>query len=496
MRAYAQLKERFRRIHALSGASAILGWDMATMMPKGGADTRSEQLEVLSVLAHNLLTAPEVGDALKAAKEEVLDDPWDRANLNEMERAWIHATCVDERLVGALSQASSRCEMRWRTARAENDFTGLQPLLQEVLDLTREVAERRAEVLGTTRYEALIDAFEPGARETEIDALFEALAAWIPETLAKVMDRQGRSGPIVRPSGPFPTEQQTDLCRTLLGVVGFDFQHGRLDTSHHPFCGGVPEDVRITTRYREDDFVQSLMGVLHECGHALYERGLPPAWRNQPVGTSRGMVLHESQSLLIEMQVCRSRPFLEWVAPLVRDAFGGEGPGWEAESLRRIYQRVEPGLIRVDADEVTYPAHVILRTRLEKAMIEGDLLLADLPGAWSDGLHALLGIRPVDDRDGCLQDIHWPSGLWGYFPTYTLGALAAAQLFQAAVRADSSIPGDLAQGDFRSLLGWLRPNVHERASSASTQTILMEATGEKLGPAPYQAHILQRYLGE
>jgi len=496
MSAYAQLKDRFRRIHALTGASAMLGWDMAAMMPKGGVEARSEQLEVLSVLSHALLTAPEVGDQLRSAKEEALADPWDRANLQEMERAWIHATCVDERLVGALSQATSRCEMQWRTARAENDFQGLQPRLQEVLDLTREVAERRAAVLGTTRYEALMDAYEPGAREEEIDSLFQDLAAWIPPTLERAMELQRRSGPLTRPSGPFPTDRQTALCRTLLGVVGFDFQHGRLDTSHHPFCGGVPDDVRITTRYREDDFVQSLMGVLHECGHALYERGLPRAWRNQPVGTARGMVLHESQSLLIEMQVCRSRPFLEWVAPLVREAFQGEGAGWEAESLRRIYQRVEPGWIRVDADELTYPAHVILRTRLEKAMIEGDLALGDLPGAWAEGLHSLLGIRPTDDREGCLQDIHWPSGAWGYFPTYTLGALAAAQLFAAAVRADSSIPGDLAQGDFRSLLAWVGPNVHERASSVSTETLLLEATGEKLGPAAYKAHILRRYLGE
>lgn len=495
MSAYSNLRERFRRIHALSGAGGMLGWDMAVMMPDGGAEARAEQLEVIAMLNHGLLTAPEVGDWLAEAEDAPPEDPWEAANLREMRRAHTHATCVDEQLVGALSRATSRCEMRWRAARPDNDFAALAPHLQEVLDLTRQVGERRSAALGCTVYEALMDEYEPGAREAHIDALFDDLATWLPGTIEDVMAHQARSGAPTDLPGPFPVSSQEALCRRLLGVVGFDFNHGRLDISHHPFCGGIPDDVRITTRYREDDFVQSIMGVLHECGHAMYERGLPVPWRGQPVGSSRGMVLHESQSLLVEMQACRSQPFVRFLAPLIREAFNGSGPAWSVDNLIRIYTRVDRGLIRVDADEVTYPTHVILRYRLEKAMIAGDLPLHDLPTAWADGLHDLLGIRPNDDRDGCLQDIHWPSGGWGYFPTYTLGALAAAQLFQAACDDNPEIASGLSSGDFRALFAWLRPHVHQRASSASTAEILQDATGAPLGTAAFKAHVRDRYLG-
>jgi carboxypeptidase Taq len=278
-------------------------------------------------------------------------------------------------------------------------------------------------------------------------------------------------------------------------AVGFDFNHGRLDTSLHPFCGGVPDDVRITTRYDEDDFMTALMGVLHETGHALYERGLPSDWRLQPVGEARGMALHESQSLLIEMQACRGAEFIGFMAPLAREAFGGEGPAWEVDNLVRVYNRVEPGFIRVDADEVTYPAHVILRYRLEKRLIAGEMELDDLPAAWNAGMEELLGVVPPDDRLGCLQDIHWYDGAWGYFPTYTLGAIAAAQLFAAAKDAVPDISGAIAKGDFTPLMGWLGENVHALGSSRSGDELLERATGRPLDPAVFKAHLSARYLG-
>jgi carboxypeptidase Taq len=265
--------------------------------------------------------------------------------------------------------------------------------------------------------------------------------------------------------------------------------------SLHPFCGGTPDDVRITTRYSEDLFVQSLMGVLHETGHALYERGLPEQYRYQPVGEARSMSIHESQSLLMEMQACRSLPFLEYLAPIARDVFGGSGPAWEPENLYKLYTRVERGLIRTESDEVTYPAHVILRYRLEKAMLAGDLPIADLPGAWNAGMEELLGVRPPDDRRGCLQDIHWYDGAWGYFPTYTLGAMTAAQLYDAAVRAEPPIPDGIRRGDFAPLVAWLRTNVHAKASLLPTRDLVTAATGRPLEAAPFEKHLRQRYLG-
>ena len=236
------------------------------------------------------------------------------------------------------------------------------------------------------------------------------------------------------------------------------------------------------------------MGVLHETGHALYERGLPSDWRHQSVGQARGMRMHESQSLLLEMQVCRGREFLEFVAPLLRQAFGGSGPAWSAENLVQVYSRVKPDFIRVDADEVTYPLHVMLRYRLERAMIGGDLVVADLPGAWNDGMEELLSIRPSDNRHGCLQDIHWPMGLFGYFPTYTLGAVIAAQFFASACRANPAIKPGIAAGDFAPLLSWLRANVHALGSSLSTGDIISRACGQPLSAEAYKAHLKDRYL--
>ena len=283
-----------------------------------------------------------------------------------------------------------------------------------------------------------LDQFEPGGSSAHIDEVFADLADFLPGFLDDVLARQAAQPEPLPLEGPFPSGKQEALGRKLMAAVGFDFDHGRLDVSLHPFCGGVPDDVRITTRYDEGDFMTAIMGVLHETGHAMYERGLPADWRLQPVGEARGMAMHESQSLMVEMQACRSAEFVSFLAPLARDAFGG-GPAWEAENLLRHYNRVKPDFIRVDADEVTYPAHVILRYRLEKALIAGEMELAELPGEWNEGLKELLGITPPDDRLGCLQDIHWYDGAWGYFPTYTLGAMTAAQLFAAA---KSSKPGD------------------------------------------------------
>jgi carboxypeptidase Taq len=256
----------------------------------------------------------------------------------------------------------------------------------------------------------------------------------------------------------------------------------------------VPEDVRITTRWDERDFTRGLMGVLHETGHAMYERGLPAARRLQPAGAARGMTLHESQSLLVEMQASRSREFVSFLAPRAAAAFGGSGTAWEIDNMHRIYTRVSRGLIRVDADEATYPCHVILRFRLERALIAGDMSLDDLPAAWNDGMRELVGVVPPDDRDGCLQDIHWPGGAWGYFPTYTLGALAAAQFFETAVAASPEIPAALARGDFAPLMAWVRPNVHAKASSDSTDAIVAVATGKPLGVDAFRRHLERRYL--
>ena len=495
MTAYHELERRFARIDAIGNALGILQWDSQTMMPPGANDSRGEQTATLEVLAHELMTAPEMAELLDAAEADQsgLDD-WQLANLREMRRTHRHETAVPADLVEANSKAVTRCEMTWRTARADSDFQALLPSLSEVLSCQRRIAEAKGEALGISPYDALLDAFEPDGRSTDIDAVFDDLAGFLPDFTVEVIARQAAELPVHPLNGPFATEAQRGLGRRLMQAAGFDFNRGRLDVSLHPFCGGATDDVRLTTRYDEGDFTSALMGVLHETGHALYEQGRPQEWRAQPVGKPRSMSIHESQSLLVEMQASRSPEFLTFLAPLARDTFGGHGPAWEAENFQRLYTRVERGFIRVDADEVTYPAHVILRYRLETALIAGDMSLDDLPQAWNEGMRQLLGIVPPNDRLGCLQDIHWPGGAWGYFPTYTLGALAAAQLFEAARQADADVMPGIARGDFGPLIAWLRTNIHAKGSLDSTDALLTQATGEPLGTAAFKAHLRRRYL--
>jgi carboxypeptidase Taq len=326
--------------------------------------------------------------------------------------------------------------MAWRDARPASDFERAKGPLETLLGLVRQSAAARAEATGLTPYEALMDLYEPGARTARIDAVFAELAKILPPLVDEVLERQASGPAPLMPDGPFPVEVQRRIGERFMRLLGFDFNHGRLDPTLHPFCSGVPEDMRVTSRWDENGFFDGLMAVLHETGHALYEMGRPKDWRHQPVGHARGMVMHESQSLLIEMQACRSPEFLSFAAPILRDEFGGSGPAWTRDNIHRLYTRVARSLIRVDADEVTYPLHVILRYRLERAMLAGDLAVGDLPGAFNQSMAELVGAIPEDDRDGCLQDIHWYSGTFGYFPTYTLGAMAAAQLFAAARKAE------------------------------------------------------------
>lgn len=491
--AYASLEARFRRIAAISGALGILDWDQAVMMPAGGAAARAEQIATLGVLRHELLTSPEIGDLIEAAGGEPLDD-WQRSNLNEMRRARAHAMALPPDLVERRAHAASSCEIVWREARAKSDFSLLAPKLGELLELTREAAAAKSAALGLAPYDALLDEFEPEAREAMITPIFDDLAGFLPDFIGRALEKQG-AGPAPLPlPGPFPVEAQRALGLEMMKALGFAFDRGRLDVSLHPFTGGGPQDVRITTRYAEEDFFRALMGVLHETGHALYELGLPEAWSNQPVGQARGMVLHESQSLLVEMQVCRSDPFLRFAAPLIARTFGRNGAAYTPANLASHARRVARGLIRVDADEATYPLHIILRFRLERALLDRALSVDELPVAWNDTMRELVGVAPPNDALGCLQDIHWPSGAFGYFPTYTLGALAAAQLYAAARAADSNIEPAIERGDFAPLNTWLRANVHGHGSRLTTDEVLRQATGAPLGTSAFKRHLQQRYL--
>ncbi|NKC31431.1 carboxypeptidase M32 [Falsiroseomonas selenitidurans] len=491
MTAYARLAARFARIGALGEAAGILHWDASAMMPPGGGAARGEQLATLAGLRHELLVSPEV--TLDLA-EAAADEPWAQANLALMRAAHRRATALPVALVEAVERANSACEKVWRQAKAQSDFALVRPRLEEVVRLQREVAQALGEALQLAPYDALMEGYQRGVTAADVEPVFEAYEVWLAEALPRAEAIQARRGAPMPLPGPFPVPAQRDLCRAMAQVVGLDFSHARLDESLHPFCGGTPTDVRITTFYDPANVAKALLGVLHETGHALYERGLPEAFARQPVGEAAGMAAHESQSLIVEMQACRSDAFLQFLGTRLQAAFGGEAAPYAAANLAKLWRRVERGFIRVDADEMTYPAHVILRFRLERAMIEGSLAVADLPEAWNAGLARALGITPPDDARGCLQDIHWYDGAFGYFPSYTLGAMAAAQLMAALRRAEPDLDAQLARGEMAPMMRWLGEKVHAQGARLGFQDLLVHATGKKLDPADFTAHLAARYL--
>jgi carboxypeptidase Taq len=358
--------------------------------------------------------------------------------------------------------------------------------------LQRETAQALGAALGLDPYDALMEGYQRGVTAAEVEPIFARYESFLREVLPAAEARQ--QAPIALP-GPFPIGTQRALCRRLSERLGLEYDHARLDESLHPFCGGTPTDIRITTFYAEHDVAKALLGVLHETGHALYERGLPGPWARQPVGEAAGMAAHESQSLIVEMQACRGDAFLGFLGRELAQAFGGPTEAWAPTNLARHWRRVSRGFIRVDADEITYPAHVILRFRLERALIGGALTVAELPAAWNEEFSRLLGALPPDDARGCLQDIHWHDGAFGYFPSYTLGAMAAAQMMRAARAATPGLDAALAEGDLGPLLGWLRTHVHAQGARLGLQELLRHATGKPLGAEDFEAHLRGRYLG-
>ena len=495
--AYERLHQRFERMATIHEASAMLGWDASAMMPTGGGQARGDQLAVLASLAHGLLIEPAVADDLLEAEDDKQQlGLWQATNLKLMRQAHIRAVALPADLVEAQARANSACEKIWRQARQTSDFALVRPALQEVVRLVRLQAQALGEALSLTPHDALMDGFQPGIYGADVKPVFDRYKIYLKDALPQAEALQARRPAPVMPQGPFPVALQETLCRNLSQRAGLEADHSRLDRSTHPFCGGISTDVRITTRYDESNFAKSLLGVIHETGHALYERGLPADFARQPIGYAAGMAAHESQSLIVEMQACRSDAYLGWLGQELHATFNGDAAPYQADNLGRLWRRIERGFIRVDADEMTYPAHVIMRFELEQALIAGDLQVADLPSAWNEALHALLGITPPDDAHGVLQDIHWYDGLFGYFPSYTLGAMAAAQLMKAARHRVGGLDTALSQGDFGPLLGWLRQNIHSHGSLLGFNDLMRQATGKPLDPADFEAHLNARYLAD
>ena len=485
----AELLTRWADIAAINQAGAVLGWDQETTMPPKGQTSRGRTLAVLAGLAHDKLTDPALADLVAAAGAEAEHGSIHAAHVREAERAVVRATAVPGSLARAKAEATSTSLVSWQAARAADDFSLFAPDLARVVALTFEEADAYVDAgIAVTRYDAMLDEFEPGTTELQLVPLLGALREELAPLVQTAADRASAidESPCI---GHFAGDGQEAFGRMVARKMGYDFDAGRLDESAHPFTTSFgPNDVRITWRWQTNDFRPGLFGVMHEAGHALYEQGLPAAWDGTPIGGAVSLGVHESQSRLWENQVGRSRAFWEWALPQFIEHFP-DAAGTTVDQLFPALHTVTPSLVRVEADEATYNLHVVARFEIERALFAGEVEVADLPERWAATYEELLGVRPPSAADGVLQDIHWSMGAFGYFPTYTLGNLLSAQLFEAAGRALGSIDDLLRAGEFDQLLGWLRTNVHAEASRWSASELIERATGAPLSSEPFLRHL-------
>ncbi len=489
--AYAELTQRLADLTALEEVVGILSWDQEIVMPSGAADARGRQLSTVQVVAHERLTHPRLAELLATLRHDPTLDTTQAANVREAQRDVNKATRVPSHLVRALGETAVRGHEVWVGARKNKDFQEFAPVLTELVDL----AKQRAAAIAPDRpaYDVLLDDYEPGMTMARLDPIFARLKEVLLPLIARV--RAAKDVPdMTWLAQHVPAENQRQVGEKIVRSMGYDFSRGRLDTSVHPFCGGAgPTDVRITTRYNENAFLGSLTGLVHETGHALYEQGRDLSLADQPVSRPRSMGIHESQSLLWEKQVAHGRAFWQAHYPELQQSYGFLQDKPLDDFLRGVNYVNPNNFIRVAADELTYPLHVILRYEIERDLFSGQLDVRDLPTAWKERMRGYLGITPPDDAVGVLQDVHWSGGAFGYFPCYTLGALYAAQFYQAAVAEHPEIPARLAEGAVEPLLGWLRRNVHQVGSRLETDALVVAATGRMLDPEAFLSYVTAKF---
>ncbi|HNQ24484.1 MAG TPA: carboxypeptidase M32 [Phycisphaerae bacterium] len=492
--AYQQLLARTRDIGRLRGAEELLQWDQETCMPPGGLTPRAEQLALISGLAHEWLVVDEFGRLLEAARREgsTDGDPVRTTNLREIQRLHDREVRLPTALVKDIAHTSALARHAWVEARAHSDFARFAPLLARLIELRREVAER----VGFTGepYDALLDEFEPGATVAVIAPLFAELREATIALLRRLQAAPAKPDASIL-TRAFPVPVQQTLSRQLAELLGFDFERGRMDVSAHPFTTSIGggRDVRFTTRYLEDFLPSSLFGTLHEVGHALYEQGLPPEHIHTPMGWSVSLGIHESQSRTWENFVGRSRPFWEGCYPRLRGLFPSVLHDISVGNFYNAINAVRPSFIRVEADELTYNLHIVLRFELERALILGKLNVQDVPEAWNEKMRDLLGVTPPNDAQGCLQDVHWSMGGFGYFPTYTLGNLYGAQFFAQAQRDIPDLDGRIRAGNCRPLLDWLRTNIHQHGQRYRAHEIVQRVTGKPLSLEPFLEYVTEKF---
>jgi carboxypeptidase Taq len=479
-----------REAGILGSVEALLDWDSETYMPPGGLATRAEQIAFIAGQAHERRTNPRIGELLAKLEGGALD-PIAATNVRETRRTYDRATKIPADLVRQIAKASTLAKDAWGKARAESNFDPFTPHLAELLDLKRQVAD----LVGYKgeRYDALLDEYEPGMTAASVEKVFTALRGPLSD-FVKQIAKAKRQPDVSILHRHFPRAAQETLCREFAAAIGFDFTRGRLDVSKHPFCSGTgPGDVRLTTRYYEDFLSPSLFGVLHEAGHGLYEQGLPADHQFTPAGNAVSLGIHESQSRMWENFVGRGREFWEGRYERCRATFPESLGNVSLDAFYGAINLVQPSLIRVEADEVTYNLHIILRFELERELIAGRLEVRDVPEAWNEKMRELFGITPPNNAEGCLQDIHWSMGAFGYFPTYALGNFYAAQFFAAARRAMPELADRIRRGDFRPLLDWLRSNIHAHGQRYRPAELVERVTGAPLSIEPFMGYLRDKF---
>jgi carboxypeptidase Taq len=490
--AYRKLLKRTREIALVSAASDLLSWDLDTYMPPKALAFRAEQFAHLGGHTHKLFTSRKVGDLLSACEQNgFADDSAEAVNVREWRRLYQRATRLPARFVEKFQRTRTHAREAWKEARQRSQFKVFKPHLQKVVELNRQ----RAEYWGYSEspYDALLEEHEPGMRTAQVRSLFAELRPAIGEVMGKALERSAAVPPDLI-EGNYPVAAQQALNRKVAEAMGFDFAAGRIDTTTHPFCTTLgPGDCRLTTRYNERNFTQSLYGIMHEAGHGLYEQGLPAEHFGSPLCMAASLGIHESQSRLWENHVGRHPRFWEHWHPIACEHFP-ELKRLTPAQLAAAVNRVTPSFIRVEADQVTYDLHIILRFEVEVKLMEKQLTAADVPAYWNENFQSMLGLKVERDADGCLQDIHWSLGELGYFPTYTLGNLNAAQFMERVLHDQPGLEGELSRGEYGNLLKWLRERVHRHGLRYHSQDLMRKATGEPTSGKHHLDYLRKKFL--
>lgn len=492
---YQNLVQKLEEITHLSGVMSTLGWDQEVMMPAGASEARAKQIAALAGVIHERMTDPALGECLNELKEKDFDalGELERCNIREALHSYELETKVSTRLVQELAELSSRGHGIWVMARQANKFSDFAPVLKRFLELKQEWAQCVSPDLRP--YDANIDLFERGTTMDMITPVFERLKQELIPLIHAIQEHSYQPDTAFL-QGRFALDKQEALARKISQDIGFNFEQGRMDVSVHPFCGGShPTDVRITTRYKDSNFVESLYAVIHETGHALYEQGRPHELGDLPASESLTMGIHESQSLFWERMIAQNKPFCQHYFETIRAAFPDNLKSATVDSFYRAINTCKPDFIRVEADEVTYSLHIILRYEIEKGLFDGSMQVDDLPHIWNELMQKYLGIQPQNDKLGVLQDSHWSGGAFGYFPSYTLGAMYACQFYQTLLREQPDTERNIAKGNFAPIKNWLNEKIHSQGRLYSPQELVQRVTGEALNP-DYFVDYLKRKYGE